>query len=110
MNCSNCLFFCTADKEALAKKPPTPIVPGLDSSDGSEMAELLTSQKTELKQADMNLILQLDQLVLDQQTALEKAGVPGFYGSNNPQEIRVQMYLLEFIIKLSKESDNLSST
>ena len=73
------------------------------------MTELLTSQKTELKQADMNLISQLDQLVLDQQTALEKAGVPGFYISSNPQEIRVQMYLLEFIIKLSKESDNLTN-
>lgn len=93
----------------MAKKLPAPAVPGLDSSNELEMTELLTSQKTELKQADMNLISQLDQLVLDQQTALEKAGVPGFYISSNPQEIRVQMYLLEFIIKLSKESDNLTN-
>lgn len=104
------LVFNSADKETLTKKLPTSSVPGLDNLDESEMTELLTSQKKELKQADMNLISQLDQLVLDQQTALEKAGVPGFYASNNPQEIRVQMYLLEFIIKLSKENDNVINT
>lgn len=53
----------------------------------------------------MNLILQLDQMVSEQQNTLEKAGVPGFYVSTNPQEIQVQMYLLEFISKLSTTSD-----
>ena len=109
-HCITITYFILADKETLAKRPPVPAVPGLDNLEESEMAELLTSQKVDLKQADMNLISQLDQLVLDQQTALEKAGVPGFYVSNNPQEIRVQMYLLDFMIKLSKENDNLNNT
>lgn len=40
--------------------------------------------------------------VSDQQITLEKAGVPGFYVTNNPMEIKVQMYLLDFILRLSK--------
>nr|CAG4637441.1 EOG090X0GJG [Ceriodaphnia reticulata]SVE73265.1 EOG090X0GJG [Ceriodaphnia reticulata] len=87
-----------AEKEALAKKP-------VDSNTESEKEQVLANHSTELKQADMNLILQLDQLVVDQQSTLEKAGVPGFYSTSNPQEIRVQMYLLEFILKLGKESE-----
>lgn len=79
----------------MAKKP--------DSE--SERELLIAKQAEELKEADMNLIKQLDQLVLDQQSALEKAGVPGFYSTTNTQEIQVQMHLLEFIIKLGKEAD-----
>ncbi|XP_012223875.1 gonadal protein gdl [Linepithema humile] len=57
--------------------------------------------KEELKQMDMKLVLQLDQKVADQQSILEKAGVPGFYVTNNPMEIQVQMRLCDFIIRLS---------
>lgn len=39
--------------------------------------------------------------VSDQQVILEKAGVPGFYVTNKPLEIKVQMYLLNFILQLS---------
>ncbi|GLG97121.1 Gonadal protein gdl [Gryllus bimaculatus] len=56
----------------------------------------------ELKQTDMKLVLQLDQKVSDQQVVLEKAGVPGFYVTNNPLEVQVQMHLLDFILRLSK--------
>ncbi|XP_053977060.1 gonadal protein gdl [Hylaeus anthracinus] len=58
--------------------------------------------REELKQMDMKLVLQLDQKVADQQSILEKAGVPGFYVTNNPIEIQVQMRLCDFIIRLSK--------
>ena len=58
--------------------------------------------KEELKQQDMKLVLQLDQKVADQQSTLEKAGVPGFYVTNNPMDIQVQMRLCDFIIRLSK--------
>lgn len=88
----------TAEKEALAKKP-------IDPNTETEKEQVLANHSDELKQADMNLILQLDQLVADQQSTLEKAGVPGFYSTSNPQEIKVQMYLLEFILKLGKESE-----
>lgn len=38
----------------------------------------------------------------DQQQTLELAGVPGFYVTKNPLEIKVQMHLLDFILRLSK--------
>ncbi|CAG9560589.1 unnamed protein product [Danaus chrysippus] len=63
---------------------------------------LLRRQKEELKQADMKLVIQLDQKVSDQQDTLEKAGVPGFFVTSKPIEIKVQMYLLDFILRLSK--------
>nr|SVE83385.1 EOG090X0GJG [Daphnia magna] len=90
-----------AEKEALAKKTP-------DSVTEAEKMQV-ANHPVELKQADMNLILQLDQVVADQQGTLEKAGVPGFYLTSNPQEIQVQMYVLEFILKLGKESENNTS-
>lgn len=63
---------------------------------------LIKKHKEELKQMDMKLVLQLDQKVTDQQSILEKAGVPGFYVTNNPIEIQVQMRLCDFIIRLSE--------
>ncbi|XP_068630207.1 peroxisome biogenesis factor 2-like [Battus philenor] len=63
---------------------------------------LLKRHKEEMKQTDMKLVLQLDQKVSDQQDTLEKAGVPGFFVTNKPIEVKVQMYLLDFILRLSK--------
>ncbi|XP_015112188.1 gonadal protein gdl [Diachasma alloeum] len=63
---------------------------------------LQVKHKAELKQNDMKLVMQLDQKVADQQGILEKAGVPGFYVTDNPMEIQVQMRLCDFIIRLSK--------
>ncbi|CAI9715370.1 Hypothetical predicted protein [Octopus vulgaris] len=54
----------------------------------------------ESKKKDIKTIMELDQKVMDQQVTLEKAGVPGFYVTNNPAEIRLQIYLLEFIVRL----------
>ena len=58
----------------------------------------------EVKKKDMKVILDLDQKVMDQQVMLEKAGVQGFFVTNNRVEIRLQMYLLEFIMRLSRMS------
>jgi len=66
-----------------------------------ELESLKKGQQKEVKMFDMRIVLQMDQKVSDQQVMLEKAGVPGFYVTNNPAEIRVQMHLLEFILKLS---------
>ncbi|GBP63182.1 Gonadal protein gdl [Eumeta japonica] len=63
---------------------------------------LLTKHKEEMQQTDMKLVIQLDQKVSDQQMTLAKAGVPGFFVTNKPIEIKVQMYLLDFILRLSK--------
>ncbi|XP_075970732.1 gonadal protein gdl isoform X2 [Anticarsia gemmatalis] len=67
-----------------------------------QKAILLERHKEELRQTDMKLVLQLDQKVSDQQVTLEKAGVPGFFVTNKPIEVKVQMYLLDFILRLSK--------
>ena len=66
----------------------------------SEVTALEQRLKEELRQHDMKLITQLDQKVSDQQVTLQRAGVPGFYVTNNPTEIRVQMYILDFILKI----------
>ncbi|XP_017481111.1 PREDICTED: gonadal protein gdl [Rhagoletis zephyria] len=55
-----------------------------------------------LRETDMKLIALLDQKVKDQQSTLLKAGVAGFYVTDNPREIKIQMFLLDFIIRLSR--------
>ncbi|CAH2010612.1 unnamed protein product [Acanthoscelides obtectus] len=67
-----------------------------------ELQKFMIKQKEELKVFDMNLVLQLDQKVTDQQQILEQAGVPGFYVTQNTLEIKVQMHLLDFLLRLSR--------
>lgn len=80
---------------------------------------------------DKKIVAEMDQKVIDQQNTLEKAGVPGFYITTNPQvhqcinikvatcaekgsncclllqELTMQMNLLELILKLQqKESQS----
>jgi len=74
----------------------------IDEAVSATKTSLEKKHKEELKEMDMNIILQLDQKVSDQQSILEKAGVPGFYVTSNPLEIQVQMRLCDFIIRLSK--------
>ena len=38
--------------------------------------------------------------VVEQQSTLQQVGVPGFHETDNPIEIKIQMYILEFIVKL----------
>ncbi|XP_053206816.1 protein DGCR6-like [Panonychus citri] len=54
----------------------------------------------EMRKFDMELIMELDQIVSDQQVTLERAGVPGFHVTNKPNEIKLQMYFLQFILSL----------
>ncbi|XP_064079370.1 protein DGCR6-like [Macrobrachium nipponense] len=42
----------------------------------------------------------LDQKVIEQQSTLQQVGVPGFHETDNPIEIKVQMYIMNFIVKL----------
>lgn len=51
---------------------------------------------------DQKIVLELDRKVADQQSTLEKAGVTGFYVTTNPQELTLQMNLLELIRKLQQ--------
>ncbi|KAB0798278.1 hypothetical protein PPYR_09271 [Photinus pyralis] len=74
----------------------------------NEIEKMKDAQATELKQFDMSLVLQLDEKVTDQQQTLEQAGVPGFYVTSNTLEVKVQMHLLDFILRLSKMNMPLS--
>ncbi|GFX21597.1 protein DGCR6 [Trichonephila clavipes] len=69
-----------------------------------QIAELESQEKNnddELNHLDMKIIMELDQTVSDQQITLEKVGVPGFYVTNKPIDVKLQMYLLDFIRILS---------
>lgn len=55
----------------------------------------------EIRKLDMELIMELDQVVSEEQVTLEKANVPGFHVTNKPNEIQLQMYILNFINRLS---------
>ncbi|XP_017138424.1 gonadal protein gdl isoform X2 [Drosophila miranda] len=55
-----------------------------------------------LVESDKKIIEILDQKVNDQQSILQKAGVPGFYVTKYPKEIKIQMFLLDFILRLSR--------
>lgn len=57
-----------------------------------------------LKEIDKETLLALDEKVRDQQEVLQKAGIPGFYPTDNPSDIKIQMHLLDFILRLSKQS------
>ncbi|KAJ7426149.1 DiGeorge syndrome critical region protein 6-like protein [Willisornis vidua] len=59
--------------------------------------------REEQRMMDEKIVLELDQKVIDQQSTLEKAGVSGFYITTNPQELTLQMNLLELIRKLQQK-------
>ncbi|NP_001403704.1 protein DGCR6 isoform 4 [Mus musculus] len=58
--------------------------------------------REEQQAMDRKIVLELDRKVADQQSTLEKAGVAGFYVTTNPQELTLQMNLLELIRKLQQ--------
>lgn len=76
--------------------------PGDDEYKKTQTVVMKAKHRQELKQYDMRLVLELDQKVSDQQRILEMAGVPGFEVTNNPLKIKVQIRLLDFILRLSQ--------
>ncbi|XP_062855656.1 protein DGCR6 [Trichomycterus rosablanca] len=75
----------------------------LKANQRSETEALEQRVKDEQRMMDEKIVAEMDQKVLDQQTTLEKAGVPGFYVTNIPQEVTMQMNLLELILKLQQK-------
>lgn len=57
----------------------------LKTSQRSETAALDQRVKEEQRMMDEKVVAEMDQKVLDQQNMLEKAGVPGFFITTNPQ-------------------------
>ena len=58
----------------------------------------------------MKIILDLDQKMLEQQTRLEKAGVPCMHATNKPPDVRLQMFIIEFIQHIAKQQQSPSRT
>ncbi|KAL0979489.1 hypothetical protein UPYG_G00185790 [Umbra pygmaea] len=69
----------------------------------AEMETLEIRVRDEQRMMDEKIVLELDQKVIDQQNTLEMAGVPGFYITTNPQELTMQINLLELIVKLQQK-------
>ncbi|NWQ82692.1 DGCR6 protein, partial [Columbina picui] len=81
-------------------------LPLLRAAQQREMEAVEQRIREEQRMMDEKIVLELDQKVIDQQSTLEKAGVSGFYITTNPQELTLQMNLLELIRKLQqKESE-----
>ncbi|XP_030642530.1 protein DGCR6 [Chanos chanos] len=75
----------------------------LKTNQKGEVEALEQRVKDEQRMMDEKIIAEIDQKVIDQQNTLEKAGVPGFYITTNPQEVTMQMNLLELILKLQQK-------
>ena len=56
----------------------------------------------ELHRFDLKILNEFDRKITEQQETLQKAGVYGFFISKNPKDIKIQMYLLSFIQRLSQ--------
>ena len=74
----------------------------IEKQHAEERAMFQQTSERDLLQLDQKCVLELDQIVTDQQVALQRAGVPLFSISNKPEDVRLQMYLLEFIAKLNR--------
>lgn len=75
----------------------------LKTNQRAETEALDQRVKEEQRMMDEKVVAEMDQKVLDQQNTLEKAGVLGFYITTNPQEVMMQMNLLELILKLQQK-------
>lgn len=87
--------------QAVEAKPHQ--LPYTQAQCSKEMQSLEQRCEQEIKRMEMRVILDLDQKVMDQQVTLEKSGVPGFFATNNPQEVKMQMHLLAFIIRIASQ-------
>lgn len=66
------------------------------------LALMKIKHKKKMSETDRKLCVHLDAKVQDQQKTLEEAGVPGFYVTENPKEIKIQMHIIDFILRLSR--------
>ncbi|XP_054720101.1 protein DGCR6-like [Uloborus diversus] len=84
-------------KDSLSFETDPAYIKLLKEKQARELSELIKWQEEELNRLDMKIILELDQAVNDQQVTLEKIGVPGFFVSSKDTDVRLQMYILNFI-------------
>ena len=69
-----------------------------------EKKQMDQRQSKELSDFDKQIILKLDQQLKDQQSTLERAGVPGMHVTDDKISIKVQMHLLKCISHLGQNA------
>lgn len=99
-----------SERTALVKRLRSEVTLGLQTEEQARQAEEAFDKKSdeEMLRLDMKVVMDLDQVVSEQQVTLEKTGVAGFHVTNNPVEIRLQMYILDFIFRAT-EAERLRS-
>lgn len=80
-------------------KPHT--IPLLKTRHEKERKDLEKKLTEEMRSTDKSIILELDQLVVDQQSTMQQAAVPFFAVTNNPQDVQLQMHLVRLLQKMS---------
>ena len=68
-----------------------------------ELKEIDSQLTEQLKVTDQEIILELDQIFSEQQSTLQQAAVPFFKITNNPPDIQMQSYILNFIQRLHRD-------
>lgn len=93
-----------SERVGLVKRLRDELTLGLVTEEQARQSEESFDQKTEeeMTRFDMKVVMNLDQIVSEQQVTLEKTGVAGFHVTNNPVEIRLQMYILDFIFRATE--------
>ncbi|XP_041462248.1 protein DGCR6-like [Lytechinus variegatus] len=77
-------------------------IPRIKATNEKEKEALDKKIFEEAKRMDERILIELDTCAAEQQTTLEKAGVPGFRRTHDSTECKLQMYILEFITKLHR--------
>lgn len=76
-----------------------------DKEDKSELDHILElmdkKHKLKINETDKKIIQIIDDKVKDQQSTLERAGIPEFYITDDSTQIQLQMKIIDIIIRLS---------
>ncbi|KAH8873179.1 Gonadal protein gdl [Schistosoma japonicum] len=79
-------------------------LPVLHKEHEQEMQRLTKNQSDALRNLSFRILDSLDGRVVEQQLTLERLGVPAFLRTTDPQIIRIQMRILDWIVRLSRRS------
>ncbi|KAF2346869.1 Gonadal family [Trinorchestia longiramus] len=83
-------------------------LPQMQAQHAYEERQLLLRHSVELSNCNADVLRVIDQKVAEQQSTLQQVGVPGFFVTTHPMDVRVQMYILGFIMKISKRNPSSS--
>lgn len=81
---------------------PEEVLKATDQLD-DEKKQMEDKHAKDLLKLDKEIVLKLDQQFKDQQSTLERAGVPGMHQTDDRTSIKVQMHLLKCIAKLGQQ-------